>query len=407
MVNPQEFDIAIIGGGPAGCAAAIRLSGQGHSVALIERATFPRDKVCGDALSVDVVKQLERLDPALSLAFEQMADKLPALGIRLVAPNGREVDLDVRQELVQTPGYVSSRLTFDNLLFQHVLQRTNTKVLQQTEVKEAEKEPNGFRLATSEGEIRARLVLAADGANSVLSRGQQFNDKEHYAAGLRVYYENVQGFHASNLIELHFYKEILPGYLWVFPMAGGKANVGIGAPTKVIKSKGIHLRQLLDKLIREQPGLKERFREAKALETVKGAPLPLASGKRPLSGDHFMLLGDAASLIDPFSGEGIGNAIRSGRFAAEIALQAFEENRFDADYLQAYDQKIQKAMSTEFKVSSALQKVARYPHLLNIIARLANRHPAFHRLMCDALMNEHLRDRFTQPRELLRKWKTA
>ena len=95
-------------------------------------------------------------------------------------------------------------------------------------------------------------------------------------------------------------------------MNDGKANVGIGMLSSHISQKKINLKVVLQKLIETHPQLKDRFINAKALESIKGFGLPLGSKKRRLSGDRYVLTGDAASLIDPFSGEGIGNAIRSG-----------------------------------------------------------------------------------------------
>ncbi|HBY67892.1 MAG TPA: geranylgeranyl reductase, partial [Flavobacteriaceae bacterium] len=117
------------------------------------------------------------------------------------------------------------------------------------------------------------------------------------------------------------------------------------------------LKQKFTELIENHPNLKSRFKNAKPLETIKGFGLRLGSKKKQLSGDHFLLLGDAANLIDPFTGEGIGNAIRSGRIAAEHIKKAFKERRFDADFNKKYDTNIYQAMWNELRVSKSLQNL--------------------------------------------------
>ena len=166
------------------------------------------------------------------------------------------------------------------------------------------------------------MIIGADGAHSVVAKylGTTTIERKHHSAGLRVYYENITSFHPDRYIELYFFNEILPGYLWIFPLPDNKANVGIGMLSDTITKKKINLRETLEKLMRTHPALKERFQYARPLETVKGFGLPLGSKQRKISGDRILLAGDAASLIDPFSGEGIGNAIRSGRVAAEHVL---------------------------------------------------------------------------------------
>ena len=107
--------------------------------------------------------------------------------------------------------------------------------------------------------------------------------------------------------------------------------------------------------------------------------------KRKISGDRFLLLGDAASLIDPFTGEGIGNAIRSGRVAAEHIVNAFKANDFSPSSNQAYDNEIYRRMWPELKMSRALQNLCRYPRLFNSVVNKANKSPHIHDVLVGAL----------------------
>jgi flavin-dependent dehydrogenase len=159
----------------------------------------------------------------------------------------------------------------------------------------------GIRGKNEQGEMeehRAKVVLAADGANSVLAAklGLNKNPMEHFIVGIRVYYKGVADM--TDRIEIHLIKSLLPGYFWIFPLPDGEANVGLGMIVKDKNEKGVNLADALLREIRENPLFTNRFKHAQALESVKGWSLPIASYHRKCYGNGFLLLGDAASLID-------------------------------------------------------------------------------------------------------------
>jgi flavin-dependent dehydrogenase len=240
---------------------------------------------------------------------------------------------------------------------------------------------------TSRGEFEGEIIIGCDGAHSIVAKslGNIKVEKEHYSAGLRMYYEGVTSFHTENFIELHFFKDILPGYLWIFPLPDNKANVGIGMLSSAVSRKKVNLKEKLQTLLKTHPHLAERFKNAKPLETVKGYGLPLGSKKRNISGDRFLLTGDAAALIDPFSGEGIANAIRSGRVAAEHVMQCFGQKDFSAAFNKAYDKEIYRRMWNEFKISSTLQTLTSYPVLFNFVINRANNSRYLQNFLIEAL----------------------
>jgi flavin-dependent dehydrogenase len=245
------------------------------------------------------------------------------------------------------------------------------------------------QLQTSKGTFSGEIVIGADGAHSIVSKflGDIKVEKEHYSAGLRVYYDGVTSFHSENYIELHFFKDILPGYLWIFPLANNRANVGIGMLSSMVSKKKVNLKETLQHLLKTHPHLTERFKDAKPLETIKGYGLPLGSKKRNVSGERFLLVGDAAALIDPFSGEGIANAIRSGRIAAEHCINCFKEMNFSPAFNKAYDKEIYRRMWKEFKISRTLQTVVRYPFLFNFVIKKARQSKYLQTFLVEALAN--------------------
>ena len=247
--------------------------------------------------------------------------------------------------------------------------------------------------------LKRKIALGADGAHSILNKRLTENkvDKDHYCAGLRQYYANVKGFHPLNYIELHFYKELLPGYFWVFPLPNDHANVGLGMLSKDVSQKKINLKEKLTELLKNHPNLKERFKDAKALENIQGYGLPLGSKKRNISGERFLLLGDAAGLIDPFTGEGIANAIRSGRVAASHVLKAFEQARFDADFNKQYDKEIYYKMWTEFRFGHSMQKLFRHPRIINFVVKKANKNKSVQFMLSAMLNNFDMKKELVKP----------
>lgn len=409
-MNPTKSGIVIIGAGPAGMAASIRLSKEGIDHTVLERGTFPKDKICGDALSGKVVQHLNRLDPAWNKELEQMADKtIGSYGVRFVAPNGRELDIPFKtdlSELHSPPGYIMPRFDFDAWLagkaksdYANILTgATVTRMHRKGDQVEIHFDRNDNR-----EQLTAHLVIGAEGDRSITGKSLSVHsdhlrkEKDHYCAGLRRYYQGVHGLHPKGFIELHFLPELLPGYLWIFPMSGGRANVGVGMLSSVISRKKINLRKLMDQLIHEHPALRERFCDSRPLEEIKGWGLPLGSKKRSLSGDNYLLTGDAASLIDPFTGEGIGNALVSGGIAGEIASMAVKQHRFDAQTLSVYDKEVYGQLWDELKLSRTLQQLTRQAWLFNFVVNKAARSPLLRETITGMFEDVSLRSRLSQP----------
>ena len=402
MTSEQQiYDVIIVGAGPAGCSCAVQLANSGLEVALIDKAEFPRDKICGDALSLDVVNQLSRLSPELADAFDARADRMPSYGVTIGAPNNKAMEIPFYRYIGDgNCGYLYPRYEFDNLLYQHLKGLENVGLKPGSPVKTVSKDNGYVHVSTSKENLKARMVVGSDGAHSVVNRhlkGLKV-DKDAHAAGLRVYYEGVTGFNSGNYIELHFFREILPGYLWIFPLNGGKANIGIGILSSKVSEKKINLKKTLNYLLENKPKLKERFKDAKPLENAKGFGLPLGSKKRSISGENFLLAGDAAGLIDPFTGEGIGNAIRSGRIAGDHIQRAFRENDFSASFNRAYDKEIYRKMWKEMNFSRNIQRIFRYPWLFNFVFNKASQSMQLQHHLMNALLNTSFKQLLAKPK---------
>ncbi|UAY50986.1 geranylgeranyl reductase family protein [Ferruginibacter albus] len=387
-MKKEKFDVIIVGGGPSGAACAITLAETTKlKIALIDKASFPRDKTCGDALSIDVINQVSWMSPSLAEKFSAHTNKIASYGVKIFSADHSSIAIPLIYKGKKGCGYVFPRMDFDNVLFQHAKEYSNISCFENSEVRSIDKNNDGVLVTTKNEQLEAPVIVGADGAHSIVVK--QLSDieveKEHYCAGLRIYYEGVTGFNDDNMIELHFFKDVVPGYLWLFPLADNKANVGIGMLSSEVSKRKVNLKETLFDLINNHPDIKERFKNAKALETVKGYGLPLGSKKRNISGERFILTGDAAGLIDPLTGEGIANAIRSGRVAAAHVKNCFAANNFSASFNKAYDKEIYAKMWKEFKISKLLQQLSTYPRLCNQIVRKANTVKYIQGLLIEAL----------------------
>jgi geranylgeranyl reductase family protein len=396
-----ETEIVIVGAGPSGTTCALHLAQLGIRSILIDKASFPRDKICGDALSGNAIYELEKLGANFPALFSAFKEKIPTSGIKFIAPNGRSLFLKTKKTRpgFTHAGYVAERLHYDHFLIEQAKKEDLIQVMNNIHIHEVKNEKNCIRLQNKNEDfiIKAKIAIGADGAQSAIAKltGREIN-KSHYSGGLRQYWENVEGFDQGNPIELHFYKNTLPGYFWMFSVNGNKANIGIGIKSDVISKRKINLKEVMDQIIKTHPLVAPRFKNANPLEPPRGFGLPLGSNRISISGERFLLLGDAASLIDPFTGEGIGNAMLSGRLAAIHLAQCLKENKFNAAFNQQYDKAVYKKIGNDLSISFRLQKMLNKPWLFNWIVKKANKNQHLHRFIENMLDDPNQREQITK-----------
>lgn len=392
----------ILGAGPAGLAASLTLSQLKIHHILIEKEAFPRDKICGDALSGKVLTQLKRHYPEVFAELSGEINAIESHGIIFTSPDNSKVEIpfrhshDIREE---PPGYICPRYHFDNLLFKHLDSEFTTVVYKN--VGKVQSVEDGVEVYSDSGLLIAKtpMLIAADGGRMRSTR-QLTNiqiESDHYCAGLRQYWKNVSDLHPRGYIELHFIDAIQPGYFWIFPLPDGKCNVGIGMLSSDISRKKVNLNQIFEKIIKKHPSISERFQSAESLEKPQGWGLPMGSRKIPLSGDHFLIAGDAASLIDPFTGEGISNALISGRLAALKAVEALQTNRYDAAFLSEYDKQLYSKIWSELKLSKGLQQLSRLKPLFNWVVRKSDRNKYLRDTLTDMFNHTDMRRNLFNP----------
>ncbi len=371
-MSEQFFDIAIVGGGPAGSACALALKDSGLKVAILDKTTFPRDKICGDAIGGRVKKVLKEIEPGLLEDLENYKSKSKSSGWKLFSPNGKTIEVNF-----VNPGYVSRRMDFDGWLFKKTEGQRNLTFIV-SEIKDITSDDKGVQLYCADGKkISASLVIGCDGAHSIVAKKlADFKvDHRHYSGAVRAYYKNVEGTSQSEMLEIHLVKGFLPGYFWIFPLNDNLCNVGFGMLSSDIKERRIDLKLALKQIIQTSPALSKRFANAELVDDVKGFGLPLGGKQRPVSGNRFMLCGDAGSLIDPLTGEGIGNAMLSGLYAARQAKQYFLRNAFSAEEMKNYDEAVYQKLLPELKKNLLMQRAFNRPWLINILVNFAIANP--------------------------------
>jgi len=396
--------VLIAGAGPAGAATSIFLAKEKISHIIIDKAVFPRDKICGDALSGKSVDMLKRISADWQQHFVTTGKAVVSSGIQFIAPNSATLNIPFAKNIdpQKPPGFVSRRMDFDAALTRFI-DPQYASWLCDCALLDIEEKGDGLLVTIQQGSetktIFTQLIIGAEGRGSLVAKkmAKHTLDPMHYSAGVRAYYKNVSGMHAQQYIELHFLKELQPGYLWIFPLPNGAANVGVGMLTKTIASKKANLRQLMLDAVAHHPHLKNRFTHAVMEGAVEGWGLPLGSKKRRLSGNRFLLTGDAGSLIDPFTGEGIGNALLSGLVASRVISKAVAANDYSEKFLAQYDEDLYKKLWTELKLSHYLQILSSKPRLFNFVIGKASKSKELRETISCMFENVDVRKKFTNP----------
>ena len=394
------YDAIIVGAGPAGSSAAIYCNKLGLNTLLLDKSIFPRDKICGDALSGKSVKILEELD------LLQDLDKLDGAIVNRIIfgnPNHSECELHLNKSLNKrhiSHGFVIPRKIFDNYLFKKASDVSNVVCgFNVEDLIYNKSQVVGVKGKSNKGiqkKYFGNIVLGADGPYSIVSRrtGLYNSDMNYTAVGLRCYYENVEDL--TDQIELHYVNETIPGYFWIFPAGNKKANIGVGLLKSRAKKKKYDLQQIMKQVINSK-NFKHRFKNSNALEKPKGWNLPFGNTKRANYGKGFLLLGDAAGLVDPFTGEGIGNAMESGKIAADIVLKAKKINNFSNQILSEYDKVLWEYLGSELKTSTLLLKLAHYRILLNFVIDRASRNKNIKNMISGMLADEVPKTELSNP----------
>ena len=393
------YDCIVVGGGPGGSTAASFLSRGGKKVLLLEKEKFPRDKTCGDAISGKSLAVLEEL--GLVGAIEK-ADHGEIKGVLFSSPNGSLASIMFGKEGEQIgKGYTCRRQVYDNLLFQNAKKHCDAmEGMAAVSLVKENGEVVGVKARGADGkeyEFRGRMVIGADSVNSIVAREIRGADvdPDHTCIAYRAYYSGITGM--TGCLEIHFVKSIMPGYFWIFPMENGLANVGVGMVMADMKKHGTDLGKAMEDITANNPLFKERFANAKMVSPLKAWSLPFGSKKRKVHAQNVLLVGDAAGLVDPFSGEGIGNAMLSGKLASEVAIEALDAGDTSEKFLSHYEERLWKAVWNELSTSYKMQKLGKVEFLLNFVVGKAAKSPKAREAISGTLANKEAKNEYASP----------
>ena len=401
------YDAIVVGAGPSGCSCALFLANAGREVLLVDKVpAFPREKVCGDAFSgksIGVARELGTLP---------QIEKKPhgiVRGLALISPNGKQVSVPFpNAEGLPVAGYTLARMDTDEVFFRAAEAHPKISVLlgfsPDSLLKEGEAVCgiSGTRASDkAKLSFHSRVVVGADGAASAVSRllGLPNPPVEHVYSGVRGYYTGVEGL--TENIELFFIDGVLPGYLWIFPMANGRANVGLGILSSDLNKGRKHPNVMLTDAIANNASIAPRFKNAKLDGRMGGWAIPLGSYKKKCFGEGWVLVGDAASLVDPFSGEGVGNALCSGKYAAvtigEAIVKAPGSAPLSAASLEKYGKLLDEYLYPEMVDSYRLQRASRFRFLLNMFIGKAADKPEARQMLVNMVNSDEEKKKTQSP----------
>ena len=373
METEQTFDVVVVGAGPAGASAATALARANRTVLMIDRATFPRDKCCGDGLTSGALRRLDALglDPAAIPSWQWVDD--------VVLSTNRKT---VRSfPLPKGPGHfaaVAPRVELDTAIVD-LARAAGAQVWESSSLQAITSAPDAatVEIARADGSIvtvRAGHVVAADGmwstTRKLLNSSPDVTPTPRYLGewhGYRQYARNVHT-EAARKLCIWFEPDLLPGYLWSFPLANGRVNVGFGIlrdpsrPTKEMKPLWTSL--LERPHIGSVLGPNVEFEDA-----PKAWPIPASIGSAALAEGRVLFVGDAARACDVLTGEGIGQALQTGVAAADAIIA---HGKFVPDAAgRAYGEQIAYEMGPDHKMSSLLEKLISNPWVCEGSIRLS------------------------------------
>ena len=354
-------DVVIVGGGPAGSAAAITLARSGRSVTIVDRSTFPRDKICGDGLTAACLRELEGLglepaDVATWQPVSAMTIRGPEGGVEHFAlPSGRGLFAAVAQ-----------RRDLDAAVLD-LARKEGVTVLEGLAVTGVSQDAEGVTVEAGPELIRAAYAIAADGmwspVRKLLGADPGANRGEWHA--FRQYVSNVSGLAADQLV-VFFEPDFLPGYFWCFPLPDGRANIGFGIERGRTHSTR-DMKWLWPDLL-SRPHVRELLGPDVTPDGPHRAwPIP-ARIDRAVSGvGRVLFAGDAVGACDPMSGEGIGQALLTGRLAAEVLNARWPD---PGSVQAAYRLALDRHLVADHRMSIALTRLLRHRKPFRVAFRL-------------------------------------
>lgn len=382
-------DVIVVGAGPGGSAAAYYMARRGLDVLLIDRSEFPRDKTCGDGLTPRALGVLD--DMGMLGSLSECGWRTSQIAI--VAPRGYSVSAAVPAD-GGWPSYalIVPRLLLDDAIRERAL-AAGAAFEGRVRVEMIERDGAGVRvLGERSGAplvLRARAAVVATGASfKLLMRIGVLERPPQLALAARAYYEGIPDLLPD--AQFRFDGVPLPGYGWIFPISGSGANIGAGIFEGGWRARRdpAAARKAFDRFV-ATPTLARLLRFARRAGPVKGYPLRVDFARAPTYGDRVLLVGEAAGLVNPLTGEGIDYALESGRIAAEHLADRFAVGDLSEAAFAAYDGRLRERFQRLFVFCERTRAVFVNRLLLDGTVRLARRRPDLRQLLTAVVLGGH------------------
>ena len=363
---PEQVDVLVVGAGPAGTAAAITLARSGRAVTVIDKATFPRDKCCGDGLTTGALRRLEQLglDPATVPSWEWVDD------VMIAGANTKTIAFPLPDD-----GHfaaVAARFDLDAALVQ-LAKDCGVRVMEGSTVTSAAQFRSEVHITVDGSHtIAARQVIAADGMWSTVRRllspavaaiesseettppakGERRYLGEWHA--MRQYFSGVDNPEAKKLW-VWFEKDLTPGYVWCFPLPGNRVNVGFGIERRE-DTKTRTMKATWESILQRPHIAAVLGPNAVAEDSPKAWPIPANPTTASFTDGRVLYVGDAARVCDVLTGEGIGQALQTGILAAEALLLHPDDERAAA---RQYEDDARAELVPDHRMAATLSKMLR------------------------------------------------
>lgn len=363
-------DVIIIGAGPAGAASAYFLAQRGFDVLLLDKFDFPRDKTCGDAMlprALNVIKEMGLLHDVLRVG--QRVNKLD-----IFAPRGHStlVPIPAQQDW---PNYtlVVPRLILDNIILARAI-ASGAKFQSQIHVTTIERDAQGVTVKGGRHDrsvaSRGKLAIIATGASpKLLLQLGLLKQTPRMLVAARAYFEGLTGL--EDRLHLRFDGVPLPGYGWIFPLPDGSANVGAGFVPKAGRTPATPAAAF--ETFAQIPPVQRLLSQARRVGPVKGYPLRTDFATAPTFAERILLVGEAAGLVNPLTGEGIDYALESGQIAAEHVARMLAGGDISGQRLVEYDRQLRHKFQRTFVACNWIRAWFINPFMLNRLVSVSNR----------------------------------